>query len=59
MTIGIALGWSGLFGKIGLVLIGLVWFQLTVGILCVMEVRIGDDQPLSCWLIVTCLLDII
>ncbi|THH06116.1 hypothetical protein EW145_g4310 [Phellinidium pouzarii] len=37
MTVGIALGWSGIFGTIGLVIIGLIWFILTVFILCVME----------------------
>lgn len=40
MTIGIALGWGGVIGWIGVVIVGLMWFALTVFILCVMEVRI-------------------
>ena len=39
MTVELALGWPGIGGKIGLIIIGIIWFILTVAILCVMEVR--------------------
>ena len=38
MTMDIALGWSGVVGYIGLVLVALMWLNMTIGILCVMEV---------------------
>ena len=39
MTLENVLGMEGVFGWIALVLMGALWFVLTVGILCVMEVR--------------------
>ncbi|KZT24035.1 H+-ATPase subunit [Neolentinus lepideus HHB14362 ss-1] len=37
MTLGPALGLSGLFGWIALALVFCLWFTLTIGILCIME----------------------
>ena len=39
MTIEKAFGFPGIFRTIGLVIIGAIWFFLTIFILCVMEVR--------------------
>lgn len=39
MTLGVALEWTGLTKIIGLVIIGPMWFILTIFILCIMEVR--------------------
>lgn len=39
MTIAGFLGPTGIFGWIGLILVGALWFGATVGILCLMEVR--------------------
>jgi V-type H+-transporting ATPase subunit a len=51
MTIGRALGFEGLFGKAALVLVFLMWFNFTVAILCVMEVRVsGTHQRNVRWL---------
>ena len=51
MTIGRALGFEGLLGKAALVLVVLMWFNFTVGILCVMEVRVsGTHQRNVRWL---------
>ena len=41
MTLETALSWGGLFGMIGLIIVGLMWFTLTIGILCVMEVSVA------------------
>lgn len=38
MTIGVALGWTGITKIIGLAVIGPMWFILTIFILCIMEV---------------------
>jgi hypothetical protein len=43
MTLARALGLEGIFGKLTLVLIFLLWLNCTVGILCVIEVR--DPMP--------------
>ena len=40
MTLARVLGLEGLFGKVKLVLVFIMWFSCTVGILCVMEVGI-------------------
>ena len=45
MTIEVALGWPGIFGKIALVFIGAAWFGLTIFILCVMEVSANLLEP--------------
>ena len=43
MTIANALGASGIIGIVALVVVGLMWFTLTVFILCIMEVsRVSD-----------------
>lgn len=39
MTIDIVLGQGGIVGIIALIIVGILWFVLTIGILCVMEVR--------------------
>ncbi|KAI0303301.1 ATPase V0/A0 complex subunit [Multifurca ochricompacta] len=39
MTLGRVLGAEGLFGKVKLLFVLVLWFNATVGILCVMEVR--------------------
>lgn len=39
MTIGVAEGWGGIFGLVGKAIVGVIWFVLTVFILCIMEVR--------------------
>ncbi len=39
MTLDTVLGIPGVLGIIALAIMGVVWFTLTVGILCVMEVR--------------------
>lgn len=39
MTIEDFLNPTGIFGWIGLVIIGAMWFSLTIFILCIMEVR--------------------
>jgi hypothetical protein len=39
MTIEKFLGPTSVFGWIGLVIMGSIWFGLTIGILCIMEVR--------------------
>jgi V-type H+-transporting ATPase subunit a len=47
MTLARVLGLEGLVGKVRLVLVFLMWFSCTVGILCVMEVGIPyqiDEQ---------------
>ena len=38
MTLDLVLGIPGIFGLVAVALMGVVWFALTVGILCVMEV---------------------
>lgn len=40
MTLEGVLGVPGVVGIIGLALVGTLWFVLTVGILCIMEVRV-------------------
>jgi V-type H+-transporting ATPase subunit a len=40
MTLARVLGLEGLFGKVRMVLVFIMWFSCTVGILCVMEVGI-------------------
>ena len=40
MTIGNVLGLEGLVGTIAVILVGLFWLSATIGILCLMEVRI-------------------
>lgn len=40
MTLANALGIPGVIGIVALVVVGLLWFTLTVAILCVMEVRV-------------------
>lgn len=40
MTLDNVLGMEGIFGVIAIVFMGVMWFTLTVVILCVMEVRI-------------------
>ena len=40
MTLDNVLGMPGILGLVALVIVGALWFGLTVGILCVMEV--GD-----------------
>jgi V-type H+-transporting ATPase subunit a len=46
MTLARVLGLEGLFGKVRLVLVFIMWFSSTLGILCVMEVsphqRVGQ-----------------
>jgi V-type H+-transporting ATPase subunit a len=42
MTLAPVLGVEGIVGIIGLIVVGLMWFILTVFILCIMEVR-GSD----------------
>ncbi|KAJ3536547.1 hypothetical protein NM688_g6823 [Phlebia brevispora] len=37
MTLGVVLGMPGIVGIVALVLMGAVWFSLTIGILCIME----------------------
>ena len=47
MTLARVLGLEGLFGKVKLVLVFMMWFSSTVGILCVMEVGfhyLRDEQ---------------
>lgn len=39
MTLENVLGMQGIFGVITILLTGVMWFVLTVAILCVMEVR--------------------
>lgn len=39
MTIEVVLGVPGIVGIVGLVAVGVMWFILTVFILCIMEVR--------------------
>lgn len=39
MTLEGVLGMSGIFGFVAIALMGVMWFTLTVCILCVMEVR--------------------
>lgn len=38
MTIGGVLGMPGVLGVVAVLVIGSIWFVLTVGILCLMEV---------------------
>lgn len=38
MTIANVLGLSGIIGIVALVVVGAIWFTLTVAILCIMEV---------------------
>ena len=40
MTLARALGLEGLFGKAVLAFVFMMWFSSTVGVLCIMEVRI-------------------
>ena len=40
MTLDNVLGMEGIFGVIAIVFMGVMWFTLTVVVLCVMEVRI-------------------
>lgn len=40
MTLARVLGLEGVFGKVRLILVFIMWFSCTVGILCVMEVGI-------------------
>lgn len=40
MTIGVVLGMPGIIGIVALVVVGAIWFTLTVFILCLMEVGI-------------------
>ena len=39
MTLGVVIGMEGIVGIIALVVVGVMWFILTVFILCIMEVR--------------------
>jgi V-type H+-transporting ATPase subunit a len=48
MTLARVLGLDGIFGKLVLVLIFLMWLNLTVFILCVMEVRVSDSVRGTC-----------
>lgn len=49
MTIGVAEGWGGIFGLVGKAIIGVIWFVLTVFILCIMEVRkLGFGYLMDC-----------
>ena len=41
MTIGKVLGMPGVIGIIAVGIVGVLWFGLTVAILCIMEVRPG------------------
>ena len=51
MTLAPVLGVPGVIGIIGLVLVGTLWFILTVAILCIMEVRaLGLHTPLTDYL---------
>jgi len=43
MTLGRVLGLEGLFGKVTLGFVFIMWFSTTVAILCVIEV--GDSLP--------------
>jgi V-type H+-transporting ATPase subunit a len=38
MTLGVVLGWEGIVGWVALIVVAFLWFTMTVGILCVMEV---------------------
>ena len=38
MTLGKVLGMTGLAGFIAIPLVGLLWLQCTIGVLCLMEV---------------------
>ena len=47
MMLARVLGLEGLFGKVKLALVFIMWFSFTVGILCVMEVGfhfLHDEQ---------------
>lgn len=51
MTIGVAEGWGGIFGLVGKAIVGVIWFVLTVFILCIMEVRkLGFDASITGYL---------
>lgn len=51
MTIGVAESWEGIFGLIAKALVFVLWFNLTVFILCIMEVRaLGLHTPLTDYL---------
>ncbi len=45
MTVENVLGMSGVIGIIAIVLVGAMWLQLTVFILCIMEVSVGVILP--------------
>ena len=48
MTVELALGWDGIVGKIGLAVVFVMWFTLTVFILCVMEVSHQSNLMIFC-----------
>ena len=48
MTVELALGWDGIVGKIGLAVVFVMWFALTVFILCVMEVSHLSNLMIFC-----------
>ena len=48
MTVELALGWDGIVGKIGLAVVFVMWFALTVFILCVMEVSHQSNLMIFC-----------
>ena len=47
MTLDNVLGMPGIVGWIGLVLVGSLWLSLTIGILCVMEVRLSHPGKID------------
>jgi V-type H+-transporting ATPase subunit a len=48
MTVARAVGSEGVFGMLALVLVFLLWLNFTVGILCIMEVRVSDTIRRTC-----------
>ena len=44
MTLASVLGVGGIIGIVGLAAVGVMWFILTVFILCIMEVRLRPTQ---------------
>ena len=41
MTLANVLGMEGLVGAIAIAVVGVLWLSMTIGILCIMEVRPG------------------
>jgi len=44
MTLAKVLGMGGIVGIIAIIMIGMFWFLATIFILCLMEVRVSDQN---------------